>query len=529
MKSMNINKIEIRKILIILAVLLLIHAGLVMFFGTHKEGFHEDEYFTYWSAAGNSSIHPSAPVSWTSGPSLLLRYTVRSDNRFNFEAVKYNQMMDVHPPLYYLAMNVILSLRPETFTKWYGIALNGMCSAVSLIGIFLLFYRNGTKHRLLNASVIAFIYAISPSVISCDMFIRMYSMSVMWNVLYALVLSEAIRCPLEKRGRFAVLSVMGAFICYLAFLTHYFSLIVPFFLTFGFVLYSLVMRKGIIRMLLYGISCVAAIGLAILTFPTSLSHIFHGYRGQQAFSGLKNELLSDRIRIFYPVLNKDFLAGMFIPFIILALAGIIVFLVKNRDVASKWFITILFVSTGISSIFFMKSALVLGDSSCRYFYTALLIWIPTASFLILGIGSTLCKDKRFEIIITGVLCAAVLIPNVMVYAQGKVLFLFSEEKEAIAFSEKYSDYPLIVAYPENASYMLEYTIDQFWPYKNVLFVEGSHLMDDWQEITVVNSEKLVIYMDAPEEYAQHFVDCSNCLEKYTLIRHDPFYYVYLLE
>ncbi len=529
MKSETNRKNEIRKILIILAVLLLIHAGLVVFFGAHKEGFHEDEYFTYWSSAGNGPIHPAAPVSWTNGLALLLRYTVRADNRFNFDAVIYNQMTDVHPPLYYLAMNVILSLRPETFTKWYGIALNGLCSAVSLIGIFFLFYRNAERRRLFTASVIAFLYAISPSVISCDMFIRMYSMSVMWNVLYALVLSELMHCPIEKKRRFTVLSVIGALVCYLAFLTHYFSLIVPFFLTLGFVLYSLVMKKGIIRMLLYGILCVAAIGLAILTFPTSMDHIFGGYRGQQAFSGLKDELLSDRIRMFYPVLNRDFLAGMFIPFMILAVTGIIIFLVKNKDAVSKWFIMILFVSTGISSVFFLKSALVLGDSSCRYFYTALLLWIPAASFLILQILPASFKNRRSEIITAGLLCAAVILPHIIVYAQGNVLFLFSGEKEAIAFSEEYSDYPLIVAYTADTDYRLEYTIDQFWPFRNVLFVEGSHLMDDWEEITVVNSEKLVIYMDAPEEFAQHFVDCSNCLEKYTLIRHDPFYYVYLLE
>ena len=41
-----------RKRFIALAVLIgIIHVGLILFFGMKKEGFHEDEYYSYWSVS----------------------------------------------------------------------------------------------------------------------------------------------------------------------------------------------------------------------------------------------------------------------------------------------------------------------------------------------------------------------------------------------------------------------------------------------------------------------------------------------
>lgn len=36
-------------------------------------------------------------------------------------------------------------------------------------------------------------------------------------------------------------------------------------------------------------------------------------------------------------------------------------------------------------------------------------------------------------------------------------------------------------------------------------------------------------MDAPEEYLQHMIDNNPNLSTYTLVRHDAYFYVYLLE
>lgn len=46
-----------------------------------KEGFHEDEYFTYWSGAGTavSEVTPSGGRAWTSGYDLQRKFLVQSE------------------------------------------------------------------------------------------------------------------------------------------------------------------------------------------------------------------------------------------------------------------------------------------------------------------------------------------------------------------------------------------------------------------------------------------------------------------
>ncbi len=515
--------------LLILAALLLIHAGFVLFWGCRKDGFHEDEYFSYWSAAGNNAINPGSPVVWTSGGELIRRFTVYPENRFAFDRVIYNQVQDVHPPLYYLALNIILSLRAGTFTKWYGIILNGLCSAVSLIFIYLIFIELEDETHRTEASVTALFYATAPSVMSCAMFIRMYSMSVMWNILYAYVIMRFLKCDPKKKKQVVLWSALGGAICYCAFLTHYFSLVVPFFLTAGAFLYSLFRKGRFVNTLIFGGSVLAGIGLAILTFPASLNHIFSEYRGTEAISGLKNDTLANRIAMLFPDLNRVFFAGLFWAALVLAVAGLVVFLIKTKEPAAKWFVSIVFAASSIASLFFLKSCLVLGASSLRYFCTAAFLFFSVSVYLILRTVGTFLTGKKARIVGTAVLAVLVFLPHIKGYAQGTVQFLFSEEREAILFSEKYAEYPLVVFYAKDNAYRLEYTMDQFWPFERVLLADGTHLMDSWEDPGITEAEKIVVYMDAPVEAVENIIGCSNVLTGYTLIRHDPFYYVYLLE
>ena len=271
----------------------LLHIGLVICFGIQKQGFHEDEYYTYWSVSSNSESLVPSNMSWHSGQELQSRFFVRAGERFSFDRVIQNQAEDVHPPLYYLALHVFMSLFANHFYKWFGILLNLLFSLITYVGILLVFLQiqgENARYRRELSLFAGFIYSILPSVISAVMLTRMYAMSTMWTAAYTLVFVLLFRYQDCGKKQFAGLVLSGAFICYCAFLTHYYALFVPFFLTVFYVLYTLIRRKGIVRMLVYGICMLVAISQAVLTYPACLSHIFGGYRGRDAISGQDSSL-----------------------------------------------------------------------------------------------------------------------------------------------------------------------------------------------------------------------------------------------
>ena len=45
-------------------------------------------------------------------------YLKAKDNRFNYASVYYNQIQDVHPPLFYMLVHTISSIFNNTFSKY---------------------------------------------------------------------------------------------------------------------------------------------------------------------------------------------------------------------------------------------------------------------------------------------------------------------------------------------------------------------------------------------------------------------------
>ena len=171
---------------------------------------------------------------------------VQEGERFQFDAVIQYQIEDVHPPLYYLCLNIFMSLFPGKFFKWFSILLNAGFSLVTLAGITFFFYQISEEKQKQRMSLAAAVfYAVAPSTISNVMFARMYSMSAMWNVLYLCALYMAFKHIKGCGKRFALWTICGAIICYLSFLTHYFSLLLPGLMTAVMCIYLLTQRKYI--------------------------------------------------------------------------------------------------------------------------------------------------------------------------------------------------------------------------------------------------------------------------------------------
>ena len=523
-----------RKVSILFIVVAILHLGLIVYFGAQKSGFHEDEYFSYWSAAGNSALQYNNSTQWTTGRDLLLHYTVSSMNRFNYKAVVYNQAMDVHPPLYYIALNILMSLKPDSFTKWFGISLNALFSMISLAGITFLFYRMNGKDHWIRALAASLIYAISPAVLSNVMFARMYAMFTMWNVLYTCVLFEVMHNTAESKRRFAILTLFGSIICYFSFLTHYFCLFLPFCLTVGYVIYTLITRKGFLKLLIYGVSMLAAVGLAVYTFPTSLYHIFSGYRGTGAIDGLIHYSLWDKIVLFYPILNKNFFGGLLIPILVIVILALLWISIRRSEPKIVFFEWAMLVSCLVSGAVLTKTSLYFSDASaCRYFYAVGSLLLPLSFVIMLQFVDTFFRDekkkKSIKIILTLLVFGLNLAPQTVRLFNNGVYFLYPEEKQNIEFSVKNKDYPVILVYGSGEGYRSEYRICQIWPYSDVLLAEAGSFRNCFDDEKLREAGKIIVHVDAPEDYMQELVDSIPYLHEYTLIRHEPYFYIYELE
>lgn len=544
----------------------IVHIALCLFFGSQKSGFHEDEYYTYWSVSCED-VTP-ANFTWHTGHELQQRFLVKPGEQFSYDMVIKNQAADVHPPLYYMALHTLMSLFPGRFYKWFGILLNLGFSLVTLVGIVGVFYylaetketvvvagksnvetpfeKRGQDARYLIALLCGLAYGISPSAISGVMLTRMYAMSTMWTVLYALVFVLLIKELGGGKKRFALLTLCGGLICYATFLTHYFSLLVPFFLTLFYCIYVCIRRKGFVRMFLYGISMMAAIGLGILSYPVSLQHIFADYRGEGAIEGLLGASWQV-VSMFGGYINNRVFASLLIPCLIVFVAALVYLVIKRVQVYKLIALT---VTCGLSFLFLCQVALRVGEDACRYFYPVMALIIPLMAYVIVMAVCTLagqicCKDVaqsdgksndcRVQTVKEWIQCGfavflvcIVLFPYILGLSTGKVAFLYRDDAQKVAFSQAHKEYPLIMVYSQDKRYRAWYVDNQLWPYDKILYMEYQYkdLLDDK---TLSEAEKIVVYMDAPVDLLDTLIANNPKLSKYTLVRHDPYFYVYLVE
>ncbi len=519
---------------------LAVHILLVLFYGMQKEGFHEDEYYSFYTSAGNSNINPYGPITEKSGYDVQRQFLVTEEHRFDYNAVVYAQELDVHPPLYYLTLNTLMSFFPNRFYKWFGIGLNALYSLVSCCGVmFLILNLDKSRYRYLLAGAAGIAYAISPAMISNVMFIRMYTMSAMWTVIYAnlfVLLMRSQGCSVKK---YIVLTVAGGAVCFLSFLTHYFGLLMPFFLTLGYCMNCVLKRKNILRMFLYGIAALASIGLAVLAFPASMDHIFRGYRGEAALQGLAGTDIFERLQYFLSVIDRNFFAGLMLPVFLLLGMALVVSLIlmrkweKGKEDKTFMGISIYILASGFLSTYLLtRASLMVGDASSRFFYPIGAVMIPMTVYCIcksvILLGKNLFSEQKC--LLAGIAAAViVLTPNIAGIIQGRILFLYSEKRENVEYSQENSQHPVVVVYGSSAREKAWYSANELWPFDHVIYVDymdGNYTLDNE---TLKNADKVIVYMDCPETILEDMIKQNGKLDSYSLIRHDPFHYVYEVE
>ncbi len=270
-----------------------------------KDGYHSDEIYSYGLSNSyhnpflvsdeyiySSESHYHNIDEWVSGSVFQDYITVDKDKTFNYENVWYNQSLDRHPPLYYAVLHTICSFFPEQFTVWFGFGLNLAVFVVLQIFLFLL------ARKILKSNLLAFLtifcYGFSIGAVSTFVYIRMYTMAMMWIVILAYLHAKLLDCKDKLKIKnlipVTIIVVLGV-------LTQHEFTIMAFMFAVCFCLYYL-FKKQFKNFFKYGCSMLSGVLLAWAIFTPLMYQIF---AESDNFFDIESFLKQLRLSLFEPL------------------------------------------------------------------------------------------------------------------------------------------------------------------------------------------------------------------------------------
>lgn len=501
---------------VLLLLLLLLQMITLLYYGGRKAGFHEDEFYSYYSTNKTAGLFVE-DRTWQERDNFRNDFVVLEGEQFRYNIVKQMQSWDVHPPFYYYLLHTVCSFFPEVFSKWLGIAVNLIAFVPSF---FLLFYLvketlgMRKKQSFPYAFAVCLFWGFSAAVISGVMFIRMYQ----WLTLFILALS-CLHVRAWRREKFGVPFYLPlGFIVFFGFLTQYYYIIYHIFLGAGFC-FLLLKSKKIKELFLYAGTCAVGLLAAILYYPSSLSHIFRGYRGTEAVSEFSNaENTLGRLRFFSGLFDDYVMNGTLSIFLLIVCLGwLTVFykkktghvLEEKKDSKIKQLIGLLLFTAAGYFFTISKTALLLGETSNRYqlpvYGILLFLLIYFAAKPIELLFGKYLKGKKLPVIAAVVV---LLIIDVTALCQNKVFFLYEEEKEIMAYAEENKDVPVVVYYRDDSDLNVWRLSDELMVYPRIYLANQNNEEPITDEV-ITDSEKLLVYVADKD-------DKEKCLENLLL-------------
>ena len=277
-----------------------------------KEDMDFDEVLTF-GLANNSFQLDVEDYKEYNGNKLLLQYAAVKDGEgFNVKNVFFNQKMDTHPPLYYLLVNFVSSLRKGTFSMWYGLIIN-------LFFLIILFWEMRYLFKLviddnIMATVFSLLSLFAYGFVNEIVFIRMYVMLSAISMGFAILIIKRIENYGKENNKF-VFPIVFFILCVLGILTQYHFTILAFY--FSVLLGIFLIYKKDYKSLFITIAAgLLSIAISFMVFPQMINHLF-GEESLHAFNGSQIHSLSERLYEILLTIYRSFFGLGFIPYIII--------------------------------------------------------------------------------------------------------------------------------------------------------------------------------------------------------------------
>lgn len=293
----------------------------MIFFITQKEGYHEDEMFSYGSSsyvydnvyrsygkmdATNSLVfnkilrgnvvdviknikyycldHKDERIAyckdfnknkrpiWRTSEEAKDYMTVTGKEILNYPLVYYNQARDVHPPLFYFAVNTVSTFFLGNFSKAIIGIINVSFMIATLFVIKKILESLDKKHLIIPVLIF---YGFSIGAISTVVFQRMYAMLTFFILEYILININISKNKFDIDKKTWI--KLGA-ITILGFLTQYYFCIVAVIVAI-YMFIRIYLKKDKKKTMKYILNYVKIAIIGVLIYPPAINHIFFSYRG----------------------------------------------------------------------------------------------------------------------------------------------------------------------------------------------------------------------------------------------------------
>lgn len=514
----------------LLFLLIVVTVGIQLWFGFRKAGFHEDEYYSYYST--NMTYGWNVPNGeWVDMQHYRNEFAVVPGEGFQYGKVTTVQSWDVHPPFYYWILHTVCSLTPNVFSKWQGIGINMAAFAVAMICLYatgnLLFQ---DRWKTYGSLAVCLCYAVSPATVSSAMFVRMYALLSAMILFSVYIHTKAWLQDRMTDPRFLFPLILSV---YTGFLTHYYFLLFQFFLTAATCIALLIRKRRWRYSIIYGATVLFSLALAYLTYPACLGQMFRGQRGAEATANMFDlSTLFVRIRFFGDLMNRYLFGGTFWVILALFVLCLVCFIVKwsakrracGGDVI--WGI-ILFLTSAGYLLTVSKSALMLGDSSLRYiqpiFGVVLLLF-----FLFLRLLAEDCFGRRVGFYVEVVSLVLLTALGVTGLVRGKVLFLFPEDRQKIAYAQAHENIPAVYLYKKESAWCVWESADELFVYPEMYFADAGQA-DSIRDERINNASELIVYINNfgdTEKQIKRILRSNDSLNHYEMICESKFCTLY---
>ena len=462
MKYLKENKFIILTIVIL--------CGLMFYFINQKQGFHEDEIFSYGSsnykydnvyrwfgyAEANQDILYKQVLTgslsnrinnlikyktnieyfnkdeilskeiptWKYKEDALEYLAIQKGDVFNYFSVYQNQARDVHPPFFYYLVHLTSTLFYNNFTKYIIFSLN----LIFFIGVLLIIKKivEALNHKeLVIPSMI--LYGASIGCISTVMFQRMYMMVTFFSILYLYFIIKFIKNDFKIKDKFwFILTII------LGFLTQYYFciyIVLIFIILSIYLLLNKKYKKWFDFLKLHVISAL----IGIIIYPFCIEDIFFSYRGIGS-SEAKTKTFLESLQYYGNQLIDLFGLQNIIYLLIIGLIIAVIHKINKKEILkNKLNIIVIFLPIILFIMTISKIAPFLGENyTSRY----MMLLFPVISIAILYILTFLFDNKK-TIFIVGLSISLLLSINGLY--NNTPVYLYKDYEKAMELAKDNSD------------------------------------------------------------------------------------------
>ena len=408
----------------------------------------------------NKKIAEEKPI-WKTKEQAKEYMTVSSDEIFNYWSVYYNQARDVHPPLFYMLVHLVSSICLNNFTKYIIFSINlifYIASCFVLKKILKLF----NKEELSWITVL--LYGLSMGMISIVMFQRMYMMLTFFAMVYLYlninIFKNSFEIDKKTKRKLTITVILG-------FLTQYYFCIYAALVAIISAI-CMIKNKKWDSLKRYVWCHVKAAIIGLILFPASIYHIFFSYRG--AAGGVAEGSYLGRLQEYLKLIFYGFSIPEILGYITLGI--IIAMFIKRKDIATLICLPIF--------LFVLVIAKIAPFINIRYISIVFPIIIIAVELGVVSsvkeLMKTIKNDKMLQFISKNASIIILVVIALVVSGYGllksKPEFLYTDYSKRIEIAEQYSNLKFV--------YIGQSPFNQLQDMEEFLRYDNSIIINTWQ-------------------------------------------------